>query len=229
LAEGLRHEFRLIYADHRGQGASDKPHDVASYAIRTRVGDAVAILDELGISRAHFLGFSWGARLGFAAGEHASDRFASFVLCGNQPYAWATGTPMVRAVAKAVEAGVNHGIEAFVETWEASIGDRFPEPGRTWMLENDPLALAAAFRSVFEEGPISQNLARWTVPCLIYCGADDEMHDNAERAAREIPNARFISLSGHTHYSAERVSGDLLPHVRDLFRSSEGRLRAQLD
>ena len=45
------------------------------------------------------------------------------------------------------------------------------------MLENDPLALDAEFRSAFVEGPISQDLTRWKVRCLIYAGADDEMHD----------------------------------------------------
>ena len=44
------------------------------YALPTRVADATAVLDELGIDRAHVLGFSWGARLGFAIGEHAPAR-----------------------------------------------------------------------------------------------------------------------------------------------------------
>jgi len=88
------------------------------------------------------------------------------------------------------------------------------------MLENDPLALDAEFRSLFVEGPISRDLGNWNVPCLIYAGAEDEMHQNAARAAAEIPGASFLSLPGHTHFSAERVAGELLPRVRDLFRSA---------
>src|ERR687895_524633 len=80
LVGALDDEFRLIFADHRGQGRSDKPHDVASYELATRVADATAILDTLGIERAHYLGFSWGARLGFAVGEHAPERVLSLVL-----------------------------------------------------------------------------------------------------------------------------------------------------
>ena len=59
LGRALADDFRLIFADHRGQGRSDKPHDVASYALTTRVADAVAILDTLGLERVHFIGFSW--------------------------------------------------------------------------------------------------------------------------------------------------------------------------
>lgn len=220
LAQALKEDFRLIFADHRGQGRSEKPHDVASYALTTRVADATAILDMLGIDRAHYIGFSWGARLGFAIGEHAPDRVLSLVLCGNQPYEWPVDGPMSRAVSEAVAAGRREDMDAFVETWESSIGERFPEPGRTWMLDNDPLALDAAFRSLFVEGPISRNLSAWSVPCLIYAGAEDEMHQNAARAAAEIPGASFISLPGHTHFSAERVANELLPRVLGLFRSA---------
>jgi pimeloyl-ACP methyl ester carboxylesterase len=220
LAQGLRDDFRLIFADHRGQGRSEKPHDVESYALTTRVADATAILDELGIERAHYLGFSWGARLGFAIGEHAPERVLSLVLCGNQPYAWPIDSPMLRAVTEAVAAGRERGMEALVESWETSIGERFPEPGRTWMLDNDPLALDAEFRSAFLEGPISPDLSRWTTPCLIYAGEEDEMHAAAARAASEIPGATFVSLPGHTHFSAERVGDELLPRVLAFLRSA---------
>ncbi len=219
LCQALAEEFRLIYADHRGQGRSDKPHDMNSYAIETRVADATAVLDALGIEKSHYLGFSWGARLGFALGEHARKRFLSLVLCGNQPYQWPVDGPMLTAVAATVAAGSRRGMAAFAETWEAAIGQRFPEPGRTWMLDNDPLALEAEFQSVFLEGSISDDLTKWDIPCLIYAGSEDEMQDNAARAAAEIPGARFLSLPGHTHFSAERVADVLLPQVRELFRS----------
>jgi pimeloyl-ACP methyl ester carboxylesterase len=220
LAQALNGDFRLILADHGGQGRSDKPHEAGSYTLTTRVGDAIAILDILSIERAHFIGFSWGARLGFAIGEHAPERLLSLVLCGNQPYEWPLDGPMLRAVSNAVAEGRQHGMVALVETWESSIGEKFPEPGRTWMLENDPFALDAEFRSIFVEGAISHDLGRWKVPCLIYAGAEDEMHENAARAAAEIPGATVLSLPGHTHFSAERVAHELLPHVLELFRSA---------
>jgi pimeloyl-ACP methyl ester carboxylesterase len=221
LAQALHEDFRLVFADHRGQGRSDKPREIASYALTTRVADATAILDVLEIERAHYIGFSWGARLGFAVGEHAPERILSLVLCGNQPYAWPVDSPMLRAVTDAVAAGKERGMVAFVETWESRlIGERLPEPARTWMLENDPLALDAEFRSAFVEGSISQDLSKWNVPCLIYAGEEDEMHESAARAAGEIPGATFVSLPGHTHLSAERVTDQLLPRVMELFRSA---------
>jgi pimeloyl-ACP methyl ester carboxylesterase len=220
LARALSREFRLVYVDHRGHGRSDKPYDVEAYAPATRCGDVVAVLDSCGIDRAHFIGISWGARLGFAMGEHARERLRSLTLCGNQPYAWDIDSPLVQATLRAVAAGRTGGIAAIVDTFEAELEYRHPEPMRTWVLENDPVALDAALHSVLEEGEISRDLSAWTVPCLIYVGEDDPMHDDAERAAAEIPSARFLSLPGHTHLSAPDEVDTLLPHVLELLGRS---------
>ena len=221
LGRALGREFRLILADHRGQGRSDKPQSDDAYAIGTRVADAVAVLDTLNIDRAHFVGSSWGARLGFALGEHAPERLLSLILCGNQPYAWNLDSPTAHAVAAAVAAASQDGMTGFVETFESTLGFRFPEPDRTWTLTtNDPAALAAAWRSVRVEGDVSRNLSAWRIRCLICAGEGDEMHDDAERAAAEIPGAIFLSLAGHSHISAFYDADALvLPHILDLIRS----------
>jgi pimeloyl-ACP methyl ester carboxylesterase len=222
LASALSGEFRLVFADHRGQGGSDKPVDPDAYAVPTRVADAVAVLDALRIERSHVLGSSWGARLGFALAEHAPERLLSLVACGNQPYAWDLESPTARAVAAAVAAGRHGGMKAFVEAFESRLGFRFPEPDRTWALEkNEPAALEAAWQAVHAEGPLSQDLRAWRVPCLICAGDADEMHDAAERAAAEIPGARFVSLAGHSHVSAFYEADDLLlPHILELLCGS---------
>jgi pimeloyl-ACP methyl ester carboxylesterase len=55
-----------------------------------RAHDAVTVLDQLGISRAHFIGLSWGARLGFGIGAGTPNRVRSLVCVGQQPYAGPT-------------------------------------------------------------------------------------------------------------------------------------------
>jgi hypothetical protein len=47
------------------------------------------------------------------------------------------------------------------------------------------------------------------------------MHADAKRAAEEIPGARFVSLTGHSHISAFYEADELLlPHIIDLLRSA---------
>src|SRR5207249_191581 len=100
----LTAEFRLIYVDHRGHGRSAKPHEAKAYAMPLRVADVVAVLDGLGIERAHFVGISWGGRLCFGIGEHAPERVRSLVIIGQQPYAIDREGPLTRVVGEALAA-----------------------------------------------------------------------------------------------------------------------------
>ncbi len=50
--------YRCIVFDHRGTGDSDKPND--SYSTQAIARDAVALLDKLGIDKAHVAGTSTG-------------------------------------------------------------------------------------------------------------------------------------------------------------------------
>jgi hypothetical protein len=112
-------------------------------------------------------------------------------------------------------------MQGFVDSLEASFGDRITEPTLSRVLDSDPRAIGAAWQSAMVEGAISADLTRWRVPCLIYMAAGEDMYDNAARAAAEIPTARFLSLEGHTHVSAPDEVDAVLPHVIELFRSAD--------
>lgn len=203
-------EFRRIYVDHRGLGASDKPHDIAAYAIEVRVADAVGVLDELSIERAHFVGMSWGGRLGFGIGEHAQERVLSLVIGGQQPYEWPY-SPLTRAVSRGLAAARTKGAEGVVEALEAFWDIRFPDEPRARWVANDAVALEAAWTTALSEGPVSQDLGAWQVPCLIFMGAADvDFLELAQRAAREIPTAEFLALGDANHYAAHTSQDELL-------------------
>jgi pimeloyl-ACP methyl ester carboxylesterase len=222
LVRALAGDHRMILADHRGHGRSDKPHDPQAYALPTRVADATAVLDELGIDRAHVLGFSWGARLGFAIGEYAPARVRSLVLCGNQPYAWDPSWSFVPMLTRALDVAATQGMQGFVDVIESVLGtEALPEETRARVLANDPVAIGAAWRSALTEGAISSDLGAWRVPCLIYIAADEDMAANAERAAREIPTATFLTLGGDSHLSAPYECDRVLPAVRELFAAAD--------
>jgi pimeloyl-ACP methyl ester carboxylesterase len=203
-------EFRLIYADHRGLGRSDKPHDPEAYAMPLRVADAVAVLDQLGIERAHFIGMSWGGRLGFGIGQHAPERVLSLVIGGQQPYAW-PDSPLTRIVTDALAAPQTEGTDALVEAFEAFWGVQFPEPQRTRWLDNDRAALEAAVNAALAEGAITDDLRAWQVRCLIFMGAGDaDFLDQARRAADEIPKAELLLLEEADHYAAHMSQDELV-------------------
>ena len=72
--EALRDRYRLILIDARGHGKSDKPHEPAAYQTERRVADVLAVLDDVGIERAHVFGSSTGGLIGFALARPAPDR-----------------------------------------------------------------------------------------------------------------------------------------------------------
>jgi pimeloyl-ACP methyl ester carboxylesterase len=204
-------EFRLIYVDHRGHGRSDKPHDPAAYAMPLRVADAIAVLDELGIGRAHFVGTSWGGRLGFGIGEHAPDRVLSLVIGGQQPYRW-PDSPLVQVVTEGLAAARQHNsVEPFIEALEGFWKIALPSQRRDLLLQNDAVALEAAWQAALNEGPVSDDLGAWQASCLIFIGATDvDFLEQARRAAEEIPDAEFLSLANRDHYGAHTSEDDPL-------------------
>lgn len=216
LARALEGKCRRIFADHRGHGRSDKPHDPAEYSLRLQVADVVAVLDATGVERVHFIGSSWGARLGFALGEHAPERVASLILGGNQPYEWDFSSPLIQAAEAAVKTLAGGSMTEFVRVAEERLGEPFPEPSRSQIMENDALAIHAAWQSTHSEGAISKSLSKWRIPCLIYTGMSDDMHDAAKRAADEIPGAIFVSLPDVTHMTVGEAEGLVVDRVLEL-------------
>jgi pimeloyl-ACP methyl ester carboxylesterase len=63
-----------IVPDQRGYGGSDKPGAVADYAMHMLVGDAIAVLDTLGVAKAHVVGHDWGAAVAWALAALVPDR-----------------------------------------------------------------------------------------------------------------------------------------------------------
>lgn len=66
--------YQLIVPDLRGYGHSAKPADVESYGLLTIAGDVIAILDQLGVERAHVVGHDWGAALSWVLAILQPDR-----------------------------------------------------------------------------------------------------------------------------------------------------------
>ncbi len=90
-AEALVEEgYRVVVPDLRGYGRSDKPSSVEAYGLVTVAGDVLAMLDELGIERAHVVGHDWGAALSWVLGTLRPERVDHLaVLAVGHPRAFA--------------------------------------------------------------------------------------------------------------------------------------------
>jgi len=66
--------YRTIVPDLRGFGASDAPEGTEQYGLPFLAADVIAVLDHLGIEKAHVVGHDWGAALAWVTASLAPDR-----------------------------------------------------------------------------------------------------------------------------------------------------------
>jgi 3-oxoadipate enol-lactonase len=76
--------WRCIRYDTRGHGGSDAP--AGPYTIEALGGDAVSVLDAVGVERAAFCGLSLGGVTGMWLGANRPERFTHLVLANTAPH-----------------------------------------------------------------------------------------------------------------------------------------------
>src|SRR5690606_19934913 len=74
--------YRAIALDNRGHGASTKSYETSDYTPQKMASDASALLDHLGIVRAHVMGYSMGARIAACLSLAEPQQVATLVLGG---------------------------------------------------------------------------------------------------------------------------------------------------
>lgn len=70
---------RVLVPDQRGYSPGARPLEVEAYRTQLLVGDVLALLDRLGLTRAHVVGHDWGAAVGWQLAARHPDRVRSLV------------------------------------------------------------------------------------------------------------------------------------------------------
>jgi len=226
----LAPEFRTIAVDLPGFGDSDKPlrgtYDAAFFARWM-----VALLDALGIERAHVIGNSMGGRVAIELGLQAPERIGRLVLLAPS-LAWLRArrwAPYLRwiptqlgaiqpAPRPIVEAIVRHVVPGADEEWTAAGIDEFL---RSYLTPNGRAACYAAARNIYLEEPGGEEgfwtrLRSLSVDALFVWGRRDSVVPAAfaKHVREAAPRAEHLFLDcGHvpqlerpreTHAAAER-------------------------
>jgi pimeloyl-ACP methyl ester carboxylesterase len=208
FVELLKDDYELILIDARGHGASDKPHDSEAYRLVLMVADVVAVLDDLNVGQAHYLGYSMGGGIGYGIARYAPERFYSLILGGAAlPQ---EGNPESRDIFK-----VKEGMEAHLAWMEAYWGPRWTPEIRAIHDSNDLDAQIA--KSFDGEGlrymGFEDVLPNVTLPCLFYVG-ESEDHPDFRQRATQTPNVTYVSFPGLDHREAGCRADLVVPHVR---------------
>lgn len=180
--------YRVIALDNRGHGQSTKSHNPEDYRLDKMSADVIALLDHLGIERAHLMGFSMGARITAVIAIRYPERVGSVVLGG-------LGSGMVEGVGE-----WDIIAEALLAEDPASITHARGKMFRNFADKtgSDRQALAACI-SRTRELLTPEQIASIQSPVLVAVGDRDDIGGDAHSLARLIPNGEGFTIEGRDH------------------------------
>jgi len=205
-AEAMTATFRVLRYDMRGHGMTDCPAPTAAvpgFTIDQLAGDAVALLDALGLDKVHFCGLSIGGMVAQRLGGTVPDRLLSLVLCDT---ASRIGTPaMWQDRVAAIRAGGMDSIaDAVLTRWfTPAFYAREPAAlaGFRNMLSRTPVDGYGGCCLAIRDADLRADCARITTPTHVVVGDQDASTppDLVRETAASIDGAEVSVIEGAGH------------------------------
>jgi len=207
--ESLKDNYQLILVDLRGHGLSDRPHTPEEYTMKILTSDIIAVMDEIGVDKAHFWGYSMGGHIGFGLSKHYPERFHSFILGGITPQKiegemWEKIAGFHTLFSEDAEffisAVTQRGNVLTPETEEEIRGYDFKALYAFWGAD------------IFNEE--ASHLDTFEIPILLYNGEKDEWghYPRTIEASKMYPKLKVVTFpnEGHSVFNKRDL---ILPHV----------------
>jgi 3-oxoadipate enol-lactonase len=203
----LGERFDMILFDNRGIGESDAPP--GPYTVTEMAGDAVRVLDEAGVERAHVMGTSLGGMIAQELALSHPERVDRLVLACTTPggpnaHPMPQATVALMAEAATLEPAV--ALRRFVENalspttveTRPEIVDRIL--AHRLATAQDPAAWAAQAAAGMGFDAYDR-LGALAAPTLVQHGGDDVVVDprNSDVLMRLLPDARLVVFPGTGH------------------------------
>src|SRR5580658_8810492 len=203
-ADALKNSFRVLRYDQRGHGGTDAP--AGRYAFDTLLGDALGLLDALGIGKAHFAGLSMGGATALGLAERHADRLDRVIVCDSP----CQSTPQSsQQWEERIAVAQKQGIEALVEP---TVGRWFPtetvaknpphlDKVRA-MIRATPVNGFIGCAAALADHDYASAIATVKRPVLFLVGEKDGATPAAMRKLNEkLAGSRFVEIPGAGHIS----------------------------
>lgn len=207
------------------------------YSLRDMADDGIALLDALGIEKAHVVGASMGGMIAQLMAIHHGDRLLSLTsvmsTTGNPrlPQAEKHAMEALTAPIPSMEedALVDHGIHIAKNI--GSPGYPFdPERQREKVLKSVrrsvyPPGLPRQLAAIIDDGDRRSRLAKVDVPTLVLHGEDDPLVkcEAGRETAACIPGAKLVTIPGWGHdlpvELIDRLADEVAAHIRSVSES----------
>lgn len=219
--------FHVVRYDNRDVGLSTKvgggpPNVIAGalgitgssrYTLDEMAADAVGLLDELGVDRAHVAGVSMGGMIGQTLAARHGERVASLASImsgpgGRRPSVMPRLSVMGTLLAKPPverEAYATHIARIFTRIGSPGFDHDYERLRRRVLMMYDrcyyPIGTARQLMAIMASGDRTEELRRIHCPTLVIHGKADKLMPTAagEAVARAVPSARLELIEGMGH------------------------------
>ena len=203
---------RVVAVDLIGHGSSSLLMSSTDCTMEAAVDDLDHIVNRLGLSRVHVIGYSMGGRVALSYGAAFTEKVASMVAIGA-----GAGIANVEDRAsrletdKALAARIEKtGIDAFVNFWSAlpllrpasDLGVAAAESMRRLRLRNDPVSLAMVVRGLGAGSmpPLHEILPELDIAAMFVSGSEDVAYQAIGASlAESMRDARAVVVEAAGH------------------------------
>jgi pimeloyl-ACP methyl ester carboxylesterase len=232
---GLAARHRVILWEPRGHARSDSPEDPAAFSFRRWALDLKAVLDHLGLRRAHVGGLSLGAGIATRFALRFPGRARSLVVTNSSS---ASGLPLswqnIVMRARSIEITLTQGMDAMAEFAMAAnpnLAERLVlDPGAKAEFYEEyrrltPIGYANSLRALLAMDHITDELPKLRMPVLLIGGDRDPSLPPMKVMQQRIRGAELIVLAPASHFANRDQPEAWNRAVLDFLARVEGRPR----
>ena len=203
-AAALSDSFRMLRYDQRGHGQTEAP--AGRYTFELLCADVIALMDALGIKRAHWCGVSMGCATGMGLVQKHPDRFDRMVLCDNPGRSSPeTHKQWEERIAVAQKDGMPALLESTMQRWfppeTLKANPPHMEVIRKMILAT-PVNGFVGCSSALGDHDFRPLMPKVKHPVLWMCGEKDGHNAAAMKVMQdELPGSQYVMLPGAGHIS----------------------------
>lgn len=203
----LARDYHVVRFNSRGCGVTTVPKPGAPYTMDMLVGDAIGLMDKLGIERAHWVGESSGGIVGIATALAHPRRLQSLTLC-NTPFKLPDAVVETYNVgepdhATAIE---KYGVGEWCRktlAYRLDLNKASREIQEWYIREMDkvPKHIAIAHHLMAAGGNMIPRMPEIKMPILILVGENSPLarKEQMREMQGKLPNAKLVVFEGYGH------------------------------
>jgi aminoacrylate hydrolase len=216
---------KVVIHDHRGLGRSSR--SLIRYSVDQMTADLVAVMDDLGLDKAHLVGHSTGGAIGQTLAITQPERLLSLTIYAS----WTKSDPYFRRVFEArrtllMQGGASAYVRStpvflYPDWWINDNIDLIESREKTAIPAFPPAEIAASRIDAIIAFDRTAGLGSITTPTLVICAKDDILTPPyfSRALAKAIPGAHFIELDRGGHCASDTNTAAFDAAVLDFIRA----------